>query len=242
LYYYTEVLAVSQIPHFHAMQYEAGKVNCPLIHFCRLIFEKLIADVGIEGIKAIQPDPTDASIDILPRISVYVLPTTVLGNTIVNKALLAGCAWMDRIWMGRELRSLNNLIHRYFEFSSHKKEVEIITGNNGWIVGYLAKSQDKDIYQKDLEDYFTIARSTASKVLRLMEQKGLIQRQSVAHDARLKKVVLTEKGWKTQALMKEDAESMEDSLMKGFTDEELRTLYSYIQRMKENISSVKPIL
>ena len=75
---------------------------------------------------------------------------------------------MEKIWIGYELRSLNNLIRRYFEFSSHKKEIETITGNNGWIIGYLAENKNKDIYQKDIEDHFTITRSTASKVLCLM--------------------------------------------------------------------------
>jgi MarR family transcriptional regulator, transcriptional regulator for hemolysin len=149
---------------------------------------------------------------------------------------------MERIWIGFELRSLNNLIRRYFEFSSHRKEIETITGNNGWIIGYLAENADKDIYQKNVEEYFTIARSTASKVLNLMEQKGLIQRQAVAQDKRLKKIVLTEKAWKIKGLMREDSDKMNRILIDGFTDEEVSTLNSYIQRMKENISSIKPAL
>lgn len=143
---------------------------------------------------------------------------------------------MEKTCIGWELRSLNNLIRRYFEFATHRKEIETITGNNGWIISYLAQNADKDIYQKDLEGQFTITRSTASKVLSLMEQKGLIQRQAVVQDARLKKIVLTEKAWKIRELMREDAEKMEQNLIKGFTDEEVKTLYSYIQRMKENIS------
>lgn len=147
---------------------------------------------------------------------------------------------MDEIWIGREIHSLNNLIHRYFEFSSHKREVETITGNNGWIIGYLSENTDKDIYQRDIEKHFTIARSTASKVLRLMEEKGLIQRQSVVHDARLKKIILTQKAYKIKGLMGEDAEIMEQTLTKGFSEEELKTLHSYIQRMKDNITNIKP--
>jgi Transcriptional regulators len=143
---------------------------------------------------------------------------------------------MEQIWIGLELRSLNNLIRRYFDFSSHKKEIETITGNNGWIIGYLAKNIDKDIYLRDIEDHFTITRSTASKVLTLMEQKGLIQRQTVAQDARLKKIVLTDKAWKLKELMWEDTVNMEEKLIKGFTEEEMQTLYGYIQRMKKNIS------
>jgi DNA-binding MarR family transcriptional regulator len=147
---------------------------------------------------------------------------------------------MDEIWVGRELHSLEHLIRRYFEFSSHKNEVETVTGNNGWIIGYLSENEGKNIYQKDIEDHFTITRSTVSKVLRLMERKDLIQRQPVAHDARLKKIVLTAKARQVQSLVKEDMEMMERTITKGFTKEELKTLHSYIQRMKKNIIDLRP--
>lgn len=143
---------------------------------------------------------------------------------------------MQKIWIGLELRSLNNMIRRYFEFSSHKREIDSITGNNGWIIGYLADNADKDIYQRDIEEHFTITRSTASKVLSLMEQKNLIERHTVACDARLKKIVLTDKAWKLKELMREDVLDMEKKLIKGFSDEELKILYGYIQRLKKNIS------
>ena len=143
---------------------------------------------------------------------------------------------MEKVKIGMELHSLNHLIRRYFEFSSHKHEIETITGNNSWIIGYLSENRGGDIYQKDLEDHFTIARSTASRVLSLMEQKGLIQRQPVARDARLKKIVLTEKAQKIAGLMREDARDMERTLTREFTDEELQTLVALIRRMKKNIS------
>ncbi|ADK82368.1 MarR family winged helix-turn-helix transcriptional regulator [Sediminispirochaeta smaragdinae] len=146
---------------------------------------------------------------------------------------------MDEIRMGLELRTLNNLVRRYFEFSSNKKEIEAITGNNGWIIGYLARNTDagRDVYQKDIEEHFNITRSTVSNVLSLMEQKGLIQRLAVKHDARLKKIVLTKKAKKIQDLMREDIDRMERILTQGFTDDELKMLYMLLQRMKENISN-----
>ena len=142
--------------------------------------------------------------------------------------------------IGLELRTLNNLIRRYFEFASHKNEIETITGNNGWIIGFLGKKEEagKDVYQKDIEDHFNITRSTVSNVLSLMESKDLIQRMAVEKDARLKKIVLTEKAKNIESLMKEDLEGMEQTLIGGFTDKELKTLYAYIQRMKENLSNL----
>lgn len=144
---------------------------------------------------------------------------------------------MDRICIGKELRSLNNLVHRFFEFSGHKKEIETVTGTNGWIIGYLAENAGKDIFQKDLENQFTITRSTASKVLNLMEQKGLVKRLSVARDARLRKIVLTDKAWEISAMMQDDVRRMEQTLTKGFSDVEIQTLHVFLQRMKANLSN-----
>lgn len=142
---------------------------------------------------------------------------------------------MEKRSVGMELRSLNHLIRRYFERSGSRKQINKITGTNGWIIGYLAEHADSDIYQKNVEEHFCITRSTASKVLNLMEQKGLVKRQSVSHDLRLKKLVLTPKAWEVSEWMKQDAAHMEEILTRGFSESELENLFSYIQRMKNNI-------
>jgi DNA-binding MarR family transcriptional regulator len=142
---------------------------------------------------------------------------------------------MKKKSIGLELRSLNNLIMRHVENSANKKQADSITGTNGWIIGFLAENADKEIYQKDLEEQFSITRSTASKVLILMEKKGLIERHSVPHDARLKKLILTERARKVSELMIEDATQMEEKITRGFTSEELEYLLNCIQRMKNNI-------
>ena len=144
---------------------------------------------------------------------------------------------MPKERIGVELRSINNLVRRYLAFSAHRNEIERATGNNGWIIGYLADHAEQDIYQKDIEEHFTIARSTASKVLTLMEQKGLIQRLAVAQDARLKRIVLTDRSWEIREIMAEDAEKLESTLAEGFCQEEIETLLSYLKRMKRNISA-----
>lgn len=147
---------------------------------------------------------------------------------------------MEERKIGLELHSLNHLIRRYIDFSSHKKEIMAVTGNNGWIIGFLAENAHRDIYQKDLEDHFTIARSTASRVLGRMEDIGMIERWPVSHDARLKKIVLTEKAAKLGTLMREDHDKIERILMRGFGEDEAETLYSYILRMKDNITDQVP--
>lgn len=144
---------------------------------------------------------------------------------------------MKRKSVGLELRCVNNLIGRYVDNFTHKKMVEEITGTNGWIIDYLSDNTDVDIYQKDLEQQFSITRSTASKVLNLMEHKGLIERQSVAHDARLKKIVLTLKACELKKMMAEDGKRIENMITKGFTEEETNLLFDYLERIKVNIKN-----
>ena len=144
---------------------------------------------------------------------------------------------MEDIRIGLELRTLNNLIRRHCYFSSHKKEIETITGNNGWIIGFLAENTKKGrtIYQKTIEDHFNLTRSAVSNALSLMEQKDLIIRQTDEKDGRRKKIVLTKKAEKIEELMKEDFNAIEATLKQGFSKDELQMLYSFLQRMKENI-------
>ncbi len=139
--------------------------------------------------------------------------------------------------LGFELHSLNNLIKRRVESSEYFRHVQEMTGTNSWIISYLAKHQDADIFQKDLQERFSVTRSTASKVLTLMEQKNLIKRESVASDARLKKIVLTEKAIQMYEAIECEIESLEKEMLKGFSEQELQEFYQYIERMKENISS-----
>ena len=119
--------------------------------------------------------------------------------------------------------------------SSSIQYVESVTGTNGWIIGYLADNQGRDIFQRDLEEEFSVRRSTASKVLKLMEQKGLIRRESVPYDARLKKLVLTDTALEMHSHVVRDSERLEAKLTKGLTDEELQTFFAIAEKIKDNL-------
>ena len=136
-----------------------------------------------------------------------------------------------------ELRSLSHLIYRFIENLPNKKKIESMTGTNGCIIGYLTENSDHDVFQKDIEKAFGITRSTASKVINLMEQKGLVERQSVSYDARLKKIVMTDKSKAISHLMAEDMDLVESILTDGFSSEEKKALYNYLKRMKQNLKS-----
>lgn len=138
--------------------------------------------------------------------------------------------------IGFQLHSLSNLMKRRMEHSDAFSHMDDnVTRNNGWILNYLAYHSDRDIYQKDIENDFCIRRSTVSKVIRLMETKGLIRRETVPNDARLKKLVLTPNGKKLQAAIERDQQETERLLRQGVTEEELQMFFQVMEKFKKNI-------
>ncbi|HCX63665.1 MAG TPA: MarR family transcriptional regulator [Eubacteriaceae bacterium] len=141
--------------------------------------------------------------------------------------------------IGIQLRSLVNIIMRQTEKSTVLNNAKDVTGTNLWIIAYLAENKYKDVYQRDLEKNFSTTRSTVSKVLKRMEEKGYLQRVPDSKDNRLKKLLLTEKAMKMDEEIHKEILAFESELLKDFDPQEVDQLHRYIQRMKNNICSSK---
>ena len=121
------------------------------------------------------------------------------------------------------------------ENSREKIGIDRVKGVNGWAIAYFYENSDKDIFQKDFEEKFSIRRSTASKILKTMEQKGFIERVSVENDARLKKIVLTEKAIEIHQKITKEIEIRENRLRKGVSEEELKVFFDVISKFSNNM-------
>ena len=91
-------------------------------------------------------------------------------------------------YLGPRIKFLYHAFNRKFMEIARANGVEELTSMHGRILGYLYWSRPKDVYQKDIEEHFNITRSSVAGIVKLMEQKGYILRQSVQGDARLKKL------------------------------------------------------
>ena len=111
---------------------------------------------------------------------------------------------------------------------------EKVTLMHGWVIRYLYDHRMEDIFQKDLEQHFSIGRSTITSTIQLMEKKGYICRESVEQDARLKKVLLTKKGIQTHEEMTKIIEQLDNSLLQGISKEEVEVLFRVLQKIREN--------
>lgn len=137
--------------------------------------------------------------------------------------------------VGFEIRTLSNLIRRDVERNIANMDPKPNGRIHGWAINYFYENRDRDIFQKDFEEKFSIRRSTASNMLKLMEKDGYIKRISVENDARLKKIVLTDKAVKIHTEICKDIAAREKKLRKGLTDEELEAFFRITEKLKNNM-------
>ena len=137
--------------------------------------------------------------------------------------------------IGWQIKVLSNLIKREGGNSDCEKDLDELTGNNMFIIGYLAKYGEKDLFQKDLEEFFSVRRSTMSAIILRMEKKGFLIRESVSYDARLKKLVLTEKGKHIHEMIESRIMDTEEKLAAGLSEDEKRTLCFLLEKLRRNL-------
>ena len=137
--------------------------------------------------------------------------------------------------IGWHVKVLSNLIKREVGNYGCEKCSDELTGNNMFIIGYLAKNGEKDIFQKDLEEVFSVRRSTMSAIILRMEKKGFLVRESVAYDARLKKLVLTEKGRRIHEMIESKVAETEEKLSACLSEEEKKTLCFLLEKLRQNL-------
>jgi len=143
---------------------------------------------------------------------------------------------MDSRAIGPKIKAISHLFMRYFKKMHEHGTKPVVSGTNFFIIKYLMEHSGEPVYQKDIESKFSITKSTCSRVLKLMEEKKLIERVRVESDKRLKRIVPTETSKKIYRGFKNKIAVLEEQIRKGFTEEELDRLGCDLERIKENLS------
>ena len=136
--------------------------------------------------------------------------------------------------IGNKVRVVHNYIDKYFHSSWEKAGIEP-TRMQCATLHYLRRHQDEDVFQKDLEAAFSISGATVTNILKVMEKDGLITRVPMEKDARLKKLVMTEKGMQYDKVAYSNVARLEAGMEKGFTEEEITRFREYLDRLTQNI-------
>lgn len=132
------------------------------------------------------------------------------------------------------VRRLVNLIRRLAEgglgVEGH------ITPMQGRVIGYVTHHAPEPVYQRDLEREFQVRRSTASAILQTMEKSGLIRREPVPTDARLKRIVLTGRAEAFHENFRREIARAEAVIVDGVDPKEMETFFRVVDCFAKNLN------
>lgn len=138
---------------------------------------------------------------------------------------------------GSKIHCISHVLKRNID---RKVEQFGVTGVQVRILGYIAsESKAREVYQRDIEEAFDRRRSTVTNVIQNLEKNGFIKRESVESDARLKKVVLTEKGKKVDEIVYRTIVEEEEKLLGDMTKEEMEQFYTLLQKVADGAAKLE---
>jgi MarR family transcriptional repressor of mepA len=151
--------------------------------------------------------------------------------------------------IGKEIRAVANLIHRKAcknndpipyptcDDPIFNTQGSNLTGMQKLFLHYIWIHRHEDVFQRDLEQEFSIRRATATGILQLMEKNGYIIRTTSERDARLKKITLTDKALKIHTHSMAQIKSIEEQMRSGISDRDLDIFFDVLDKIKVNLTN-----
>ena len=143
--------------------------------------------------------------------------------------------------IGFNIRSIDNMLMRKAMAMSDEDSGKngMMPVMQGWIMGYLYDHKEEEIFQRDIEAQFYIARSTVTCLVKQMEQKGYIARVAVERDCRLKRLYLLEKGEEIHKRFLQNIKKVEEEIREGVSEEELQTFLKVAVKIRNNLEELQ---
>ena len=95
------------------------------------------------------------------------------------------------------------------------------------------------VYQRDIEQVFSLSRSTATGILQQLEKKGVLRRESVPSDARLKSLVPTARAAELDAQVRAGLRQTEALLTRGLSDGQVQLFKETLAAMAANLEQAE---
>lgn len=140
---------------------------------------------------------------------------------------------MDRL--GRKIQRIAHKIKRQIDY---KNQSIGISATQARIIGFIRnESLNKDIFQKDLEEYLELRGSSVTSTLKNLEKQGFIERIPLANDQRLKKLVLTKKAITLDDQLFENINLIEEESFLNLTQDEIIELSRLLDIVLKNVEN-----
>jgi len=143
---------------------------------------------------------------------------------------------MEEQHIGFEIGRLGNLIQRKRN-DSFSDRPENLTPMQTKIIRYLLLSEQQggEVFQRDIEAFFRIRRSTATNILQLMERNELLRRERVPYDARLKRLALTDKARSLHDEIHKYFTQTEAIMRRNISNEDMQTWFAVCKQIRINL-------
>ena len=131
--------------------------------------------------------------------------------------------------IGMILKCLNKRVVRHLNKEFEQFDLTLVQHE---VLAYLFYTQDEhDVYQKELEEYLESTNPTVTGIVKRLEVKGLINRTACSHDARCKKLTLTEQGISLlEQTAKLGPEIVENKLTKYLEKQDVEQLVDLLEK------------
>ena len=142
---------------------------------------------------------------------------------------------------GALLNHASRMLRRAMDARIAAEVTPELTGVSGMILDeiFRANNENRDVYQRDVEQWLHIRRSSVTAILQGMEQNGFITRCSVEKDARLKRLAVTPKGVAYHDRIGASIDRSEQNLQKGLTPEEMAAARVVLNRILHNAQAIE---
>lgn len=137
--------------------------------------------------------------------------------------------------IGLHINKLSRIISRRVDAAVLNAIDDNITVSQAYVIDFITNNTDRDIFQKDLELEFGLKRSSVSLMLNNMEKSDLIKRVPVPEDARLKKIVLTEKAVEISKKISVAIDAVEGRIAESLGEEEVHLLLNMLNKIRTDI-------
>lgn len=118
------------------------------------------------------------------------------------------------------------------------KELDLTSSQSDVIV-YLLRNTDRKVSTKELLDDLSLSPSTMAGILKRLEQKNLISRETDSKDSRKILISLTEQGIATENHLRINALKTENVITKGMSETEINEFNRLLNIAVENVNDEK---
>lgn len=134
----------------------------------------------------------------------------------------------------KSIGKLISILHRksrvYFE-----RELEPLGIGSGEVKIFSYLAYEPGATQHEITEYFKLDKGTVSYLIKKMDKRGYVRKESDPEDRRSSKLYLTQKAKKKEKEIKRIFLGWTELLLNGFAKEEKKHAFEILERMIENV-------